>query len=282
MYKTLISTSELAVSINDPDFVIVDCRFDLQNKDWGRENYLEHHIPGAVFVDQDQDLCGEITPSSGRHPLPEPADFIKTVRRLGISNSSQVIAYDTAGGGMAGRLWFLLNYYGHQKVALLDGGFPAWIAENRPIVKGQQLNQPSMFSGHPDETMILKTADVKKNLFDHSFSLIDSRAPERYRGEVEPLDPVAGHIPGALNRFYGDNLDKRGLFLPAPEIKAAFLKVLGDNSSDKAAVYCGSGTTACHNYFAMTYAGLPRPKIYIGSWSEWIRDPQNPISTGAS
>ena len=280
VYTTLISTQELAHHLSDPNWVIVDCRFDLSDKEWGEEEYQQLHIPGAVYAHQERDLCGEITPLTGRHPLPVPADFIQAMRRLGISNAQQVVVYDSTGGGMAARLWFLLKYYGHEAVALLDGCLPAWLSEGRPISEGSETRPAGNFEGGPVDGMVVFADEVKAMLHEPQRVLIDSRAPERYRGEVEPIDPVAGRIPGARNRFYGDNLDASAHFRPAEELRAAFLKVFNGLPAQDVVFYCGSGTTACHNLLAAAYAGLPMPRIYIGSWSEWIRDPSHPVEKG--
>lgn len=280
MFTTLISTKELAANLNDPNWVIVDCRFDLMDKEWGEEEYAQLHIPGAVFAHQERDLCSPVTPKTGRHPLPEPVAFIETLQRLGINNANQVVVYDSTGGGMAARLWFLLKYYGHNAVALLDGGLPAWLSENRSTNEGIETRKPGTFTGKPKTEMVVTTDEVKVIRETKGCALIDSRAPERYRGEVEPIDTVAGRIPGALNRFYSDNLDASGRFKSPQMLKETFLQVLGDIKPENAVVYCGSGTTACHNLLAFAYADLPLPKIYIGSWSEWIRDPSNPVAKG--
>lgn len=280
MFTTLITTEELAANLHDPDWVIVDCRFDLMDKEWGEEEYTQFHIPGAVFAHQERDLCSPVTPITGRHPLPDPDKFIATLRLMGINNASQVIVYDTTGGGMSARLWFLLKYYGHDSVTLLDGGLPAWVSENRPTNGGVETRQPGSFTGVPKAEMVVTTDEVKEIMREKGRALIDSRSPERFRGEVEPIDTVAGRIPGALNRFYGDNLDNDGYFKPSQTLYQTFKQILGTIKPENAVVYCGSGTTACHNLVAMTHAGLPMPKIYIGSWSEWIRDPENPIEKG--
>lgn len=280
MFTTLITTEELAANLQDPEWVIVDCRFDLMDKEWGEEEYAQFHIPGAVFAHQERDLCSPVTPTTGRHPLPDPDTFVATLRRLGINNSNQVVVYDTTGGGMAARLWFLLKYYGHDAVALLDGGLPAWVSENRSTMEGVETRQPGKFTGTPRAKMVVTTDEVKNIVKEKGRALIDSRSPERFRGEVEPIDTVAGRIPGALNRFYGDNLDHNGYFKPPQTLNEAFKQVLGSIKPEHAVVYCGSGTTACHNLVAMAHAGLPMAKIYIGSWSEWIRDPENPIGKG--
>ncbi len=280
MYTTLISTNDLAANLGKPDWVILDGRFDLAKKSWGGEEYNQVHITGAVFADLEKDLCGPITPTTGRHPLPDPDKFIETICRLGVNQNSQVVVYDTSGGGMAGRLWWQLKYFGHEKVALLDGSLTKWLSEGKPVRDGIETNQRGNFDGKPNENMVATTQQVKSMLGSSSTLIVDSRSPERYRGEVEPIDPVAGRIPGAINRFYNLNLGKNGCFLSPAELKSAFLKLLGGLKAQKTVFYCGSGTTACHNLVAMAHAGLEMPILYSGSWSEWIRDVNNPVEKG--
>ncbi len=280
MYYTLISTKELAEHIKDPKWVLIDCRFDLADKEWGAEEYEVLHIPGAVYAHLEKDICGPITPTSGRHPLPETKLFIAAMQRLGVNHDSQVVVYDATGGGMAGRLWWQLKYYGHEKVALLNGGLPKWLSEGRETVEEVESNPVGDFSGTPNPMMMVTTDEVKSMLGSKVNPIIDARSPERFRGEVEPIDTVAGRIPGALNRFYQNNLDKDGQFLPADDLKTAYETLLNGLKPQEAVVYCGSGTTACHNLVAMVYAGLPMPRLYVGSWSEWIRDEKNPVGKG--
>ncbi|MBA4384138.1 MAG: sulfurtransferase [Anaerolinea sp.] len=280
MFNTLISTTELADHLKDPNWVLIDCRFDLADKDWGAEEYAELHIPGAVYAHLEKDICGPITPTSGRHPLPDGNVFIAAMQRLGVNNDSQVVVYDATGGGMAGRLWWQLKFYGHEKVALLNGGLPQWLTEGRLTTEGVESNLVGDFTGNTNERMMITTDEVKSLLGSKTHAIIDARAPERFRGEVEPIDVVAGSIPGALNRFYNDNMDKNGQFLPAESLKTAFETLLHGLKPKDAVAYCGSGTTACHNLVAMAYAGLPMPRLYVGSWSEWIRDANNPVGKG--
>ena len=280
MYNTLITTNVLVERIKDPKWVLIDCRFDLADKEWGAEEYEVLHIPGAVYAHLEKDICGPITPISGRHPLPDPKNFIAAMQRLGVNHDSQVVVYDATGGGMAGRLWWQLKFYGHEKVALLNGGLPKWLSEGRETVKGVESNPVGDFSGTPNPMMMVTTDEVKAMLGSKISAIIDARSPERFRGEVEPIDTVAGRIPGALNRFYQNNLDKDGQFLPAEALKTAYETLLNGFKPHEAVAYCGSGTTACHNLVAMAYAGLPMPKLYVGSWSEWIRDEKNPVGKG--
>ncbi|PKN89919.1 MAG: sulfurtransferase [Chloroflexi bacterium HGW-Chloroflexi-7] len=280
MLDTLISTDELANHQNDPKWVLIDCRFDLVDKEWGAEEYAVVHIPGAVYADLEKDICGSVTPTSGRHPLPEPKNFIAAMQRMGIYHDSQVVVYDATGGGMAGRLWWQLKFYGHHNVMLLNGGLPKWLSEGRETVDGVESNPVGDFYGSPDDKMMVTTDEVKALLGSSTNAIIDARSPERFRGEIEPIDTVAGRIPGSMNRFYNYNLDGTGQFLPAEGLKTAFEALLAGLKPIDAVAYCGSGTTACHNLIAMAYAGLPLPRLYVGSWSEWIRDPKNPVGKG--
>lgn len=280
MFNTLISTNELSDHLNDPNWVVIDCRFDLADKEWGAEEYEVLHIPSAVYAHLEKDICGPITPTSGRHPLPDGKVFIAAMQRLGVNIDSQVVVYDATGGGMAGRLWWQLKYFGHEAVALLNGGLPKWLTEGRETSDGVESKPVGNFTGMPNERMMVTTNEVKAILGSKINAIIDARAPERFRGEVEPIDTVAGRIPGALNRFYNDNLDKNGQFLPADALKKAFETLLGGLKPYEAVAYCGSGTTACHNLIAMAYAGMPLPRLYVGSWSEWIRDAKNPVGRG--
>jgi thiosulfate/3-mercaptopyruvate sulfurtransferase len=278
MYTTLISTHQLADHYLDPGWVIVDCRFDLTNPDWGFQDYQRAHIQGAVYAHLDHDLAGPITSQTGRHPLPAPEKFKQTVEKLGIQPNSQVIVYDTTGGGFAGRLWWMMRLIDHSAVALLDGGFVKWEQEGYPIKDGIELRQPVRWD-RPivyNNAMIVDADEVERIRQNAAYRLIDARAPERFSGEVEFIDPVAGHIPGAVNRFHGQNLLPDGT-LKSPEILYEEFKNLLDGvNPENSVLYCGSGVTSCHHLIAMEIAGIPNARLYVGSWSEWIRDPDRP------
>jgi thiosulfate/3-mercaptopyruvate sulfurtransferase len=276
IFNTLISPDIMAVHLNDPSWVIVDCRFDLQKLDWGYEEYQLAHIPRAVYAHLNSDLASAITPVSGRHPLPKPEDFIRLLSKWGVDSSTQVVAYDAAAGQFAARLWWLLRYYHHPAVAVLDGGFAKWMTENHPIRSGIEYNQPSQFIGTPDPTMIVNLTDVEKIRRDPGFRLIDARSSSRFIGEGETIDPVGGHINGAVNHFYGINLNPDNTLKDAGTLRSSFEEILGPVGADHTVVYCGSGITATHNILAMEYAGLTGARLYPGSWSEWIRDPERP------
>lgn len=278
MLTTLITPEQLAAQLHDPDLVIVDCRFELLKPDWGRQDYQRAHVPGAVFADLNQDLSVPISPTSGRHPLPQPEAFCQAMSRMGIDSSKQVVVMDTVAGAFAARLWWLLRTYGHTAVAVLEGGFSRWEYEKYPLETGDQHNPPSNFTGRPDTHAYYTTRDVENILHDPAYCIIDARAAPRYRGETEPIDPVAGHIPGAVNRFHVDNLSHGGRFLDAADLRTQFTDLLHGVPPENAVVYCGSGVTSCFHILAMEIAGLTGAKLYPGSWSEWIRDPQRPIA----
>ncbi len=279
-FETVISTEILAFHLEDPGWILVDCRFDLKKPEWGLAQYQQGHIPGAVYADANQDLSSSITPTTGRHPLPHPADFAATLSRWGIDSSKQVIGYDQAQGDYAARLWWLLRYYDHPNVAVLDGGFAKWTAENRPIRTGIEANPPAHFEGLPDETKVVNAGEVEQIRQNPNSRLIDARTSGRFKGENETIDPVAGHIPGAVNHFYGLNLNPDGTFKPVESLREQFERILAAVNSQNAVVYCGSGITACHNILAMELAGLHGARLYAGSWSEWIRDPKRPRAAG--
>ena len=277
LYQTIISTEVAAAHIDDPDWAFIDCRFDLLKPDWGLAEYRSAHIAGAVYADLNQDLSSPVTPQTGRHPLPESTTIVSRFSSWGIKPGTQVVIYDAAGGTFAARLWWLLKYYGHTRAAVLDGGLPKWLSENRPLRSGGESRPPAHFVGNPKPEMWVSTADVEALRQDPSFLLIDARAAARFRGEQEFIDPIAGHIPGAVNRFTAANLTKDGIFLPPERLKAEFTHMLGGLSPSNVIAYCGSGVTSCHNLLAMEYAGLLGARLYPGSWSEWIRDPNRPI-----
>jgi thiosulfate/3-mercaptopyruvate sulfurtransferase len=277
-FDTIISCAELDKNLANPGWVLVDCRFDLAAPEWGFEEYQQLHIPGAVYADLDKDLAGRKTASTGRHPLPKPVDFCESMSRLGINSSTQVIVYDATSGSYAARLWFLLRLYGHDRVALLDGGFAEWHKQGFTIESGINQNKRREFRGTPDDRLVLSTADMEKVYADPRWLLIDARSGERFRGEQETIDPIAGHIPNAINRFHGENMSAEGLFLPTAQLKEEFSNLTKGFAPENTVVYCGSGVTSCHHLVAMAIAGLPQPKLYAGSWSEWIRDSHRPIA----
>jgi thiosulfate/3-mercaptopyruvate sulfurtransferase len=276
-WTTIIGTAALAEHLSDPAFVIVDCRYNLDNEAWGAQQYTNAHIPGAVYAHLGHDLAGAKTGRNGRHPLPETNALRATFGRLGIDGGVQVVAYDQDTGMYASRLWWLLRWLGHDAVAVLDGGFAAWIAEGHPTSAGDERRTPRSFTGTPRAGMALSADDVAAVRHTPGWRIVDARAPERYRGETEPIDKVAGHIPGAVNHFFKWNLDDRGAFRSPDEIRARLHETVGDVPPGQIVCYCGSGVTACHNLLALEHAGLHGAKLYPGSWSEWSSDPSRPI-----
>jgi thiosulfate/3-mercaptopyruvate sulfurtransferase len=278
-YTTLVSTETLA-SAPPGTWAIVDCRFDLANEAWGREQYAAAHIPGAVYASLNDDLSAPRTGTNGRHPLPSDDALVATLERLGIGNDIQVVAYDQDAGSYASRLWWLLRYAGHRAVAVLDGGFAKWAAEGRPVRSGPETRARATFQPSFDRGLVLTVDEVARRSRDGHTLLVDARAAERFEGRSETIDKVAGHIPGARNRFFRDNLAPDGTMLPPGALRAAFTGVLDGRAPRDAVMYCGSGVTACHNLLAMAHAGLDGSPLYTGSWSEWSSDPARPIETG--
>lgn len=273
----LTNTHDLSLHLNDPQWVIFDCRHDLGDPDRGERLYRQGHVPGAHFAHLDTDLSGEKNGSNGRHPLPPPAVFVAFLARHGVTNTSAVVAYDDVGGPYASRLWWMARWIGLRHVYLLDGGLPKWIAEARALSTDVPIPQPVALQARSDPMMLCNAAEIQAHLNDPAYGLIDARAPERYRGDVEPLDPVAGHIPGAINRFYKLNLEDDLTMRPAAEIRDEFLKLAPNTRPENVFHQCGSGVTACMNIFAMEYAGLKGSKLFPGSWSEWVSVPSRPI-----
>lgn len=319
MFTTLISAKELAAHLGQPNWLVIDSRHDLMNPAHGRDAHARSRIPGARFVDLDTQLAGRHTGQNGRHPLPDPDVFRKLVAQLGIGPDTQVIVHDDHTGQSAGRFWWMLRWLGHAGVAVLDGGFKAWEAGGFPVddgpgeshaiaqgdlAQGQQdqaassetlpgsadapVAQPdaqslmSSDAARPRLAPTVNTQDMLANLRTRAATVIDARAGARYRGETEPLDPVAGHIPGALNRPFQENLQADGTFKPAAALKQEFAALLGQVSADKVIHQCGSGVSACHNILAMEHAGLNGSALYPGSWSEWCADPGRPVAIGAT
>lgn len=274
--STLVSSAELERNL--ARWRIFDCRHDLAKADLGESQYKETHIPGALFAHLDRDLSGKKTGSNGRHPLPEPQDFEKWLERTGLTPADQAVCYDAGSGAMAARLWWMLRWIGHDNVAVLDGGFAKWTKEGRPVAVEIPIFTPLNYPIRPRANWAVDVSQVEKGL--GRTVLLDARAPARYRGEQEPIDPVAGRIPGAKNRFNMDNLSAQGTFKSAEELKKEFKSVLGSRSPAEVVHYCGSGVAACHNLLAMEIAGLKGGKLYAGSWSEWARDPSRPQERG--
>ncbi len=279
--SNLIDANELQSQIDDSDLRIIDCRFDLADPSSGRRAYLQGHIPGAVFADLDRDLAAPVSPDSGRHPLPDMNTFAATLGRLGISNASNVVVYDAGNGALASRAWWLLRWLGHERVRLLDGGFAHWIVSAGPVTSGSEQVTEAQFRPEPRADIVLTTAELESDIDAIAgMRLYDARDAARFRGEDEPIDPVAGHIPGSLNLPFPVSLDEDGRWKSTKALEAVWLSVLGEDRQAPWAVMCGSGVTACHLAISAMEAGYREPRLYVGSWSEWIRDPQRPIGLG--
>src|SRR5689334_8581955 len=279
-YGTLIATADLADHLGNPRFVIVDVRHDLAKPErFGEDAYAESHIPGAVFAHVDRDLSAPTTGRNGRHPLPTPEMASAVFGRLGIDATKQVVVYDQGSGIYASRLWWMLRWLGHENVAVLDGGFAKWTREGRAVERDARTATPAKFVARRVRPTV-NASGIAASLPRHALVLLDARAAERYRGDAEPLDPVAGHIPGALNRPHSRNVGSDGTFRSASELRAEFDAMLHGRSPADVVHYCGSGVTACHNLLAMTIAGYPLTRLYPGSWSEWCADPKRPVARG--
>jgi thiosulfate/3-mercaptopyruvate sulfurtransferase len=279
-FTTLISTATLALHMDDPAYAIIDCRYKLDDASSGEREHAAAHIPGAMYADLGRDLAGPRNGTNGRHPLPDPRVLARTFSRLGIASGVQVVAYDQENGIYASRFWWLLRWLGHDAVAVLDGGFAKWKAEGRATKSGVEHREPREFSGSPRADMSVGVDQVASQVGTSEWRLVDARAPERYRGETEPIDRTPGHIPGAANHFFQWNLDEHGLFRTPEALRARMKESLGEVSADRLVCYCGSGVTACHNLLALEHAGLKGAKLYAGSWSEWSADPSRPVERG--
>lgn len=278
-YQTLITAGVVAENLDNPALRIIDCRHSLAQPDQGQKDYADGHIPGASYANLDTDLAAPIDKDSGRHPLPDVDSFIATLKRWGISNASQVVAYDDAGGGIAARLWWMLRWLGHPNVAVLDGGMAAWTRGGYPIGKEAVPPAGGSFFGVADSDRVWKVAEIESAVAaEESFLLVDARASARYRGEQEPIDPVAGHVPGALCLPFTDILNENGTWRSVDEIKACWERVIPAAPKGAWGVMCGSGVTACHLALSANIAGLPDPRLYVGSWSEWVRDSSRPVA----
>jgi len=280
-FTTVIEPAEVARHLGDPRWVFVDCRFDLANPNAGYEQYRSGHIPGARYAHLNQDLSGPITPSTGRHPLPPLEEFARRLGAWGIDERSQVIAYDDAGGAIAARLWWMLHWVGHEAAAVLNGGLKAWLAAGLPLEVDERRPTPATFVARPRAEQAVTLDELVPALADRSVVLVDARSADRFAGQNETLDPVAGHIPGARNHPFMSNLDAERRFLPPRVLRERWSKTLADASADRVVTMCGSGVTACHDLLALQIAGFSGARLYPGSWSEWIRDARRPIATGS-
>ncbi|MGK5022570.1 sulfurtransferase [Janthinobacterium lividum] len=282
MYTTLLQASELASHLNDSHWVILDCRHDLLNSTAGSDAFAAGHIQNAQFADIDTALSGPKTARgadfTGRHPLPDRNALLATLRGWGINDDTQVVAYDGQGGMFAARLWWLLRWVGHPAVAVLDGGLGAWQAQGLPLVTPVAPRAAGNITEKVSLTRTVSVQEVLANLATQELQVLDARAPDRFRGENETIDPVGGHIPGAKNRFFKDNLQADGRFKSAKELEQEFAGLI--STAESTILQCGSGVTACHNLLALEVAGLSGAALYPGSWSEWCADPARPVATG--
>lgn len=281
MHTLLVDPALLAAHLGDPAWAVVDCRFRLAEPAWGRRAYAAGHLPGAVYAHLDDDLSGPVVKGrTGRHPLPTPEAAARTFGAWGIGEGVQVVAYDDAGGAIAARLWWMLRWLGHDAVAVLDGGLPAWQRAGLPLRAGVEERPARRFVPHVRPHLVADAAAVEALGGRAGTCLLDAREGARYRGEHEPIDPVAGHVPGARSAPFAENLDADGRFLPPEALRARFAPLLAGADAEHAVVYCGSGVTAAHDVLALAHAGLGEARLYAGSWSEWITDPSRPVATG--
>lgn len=280
-YTTVISAQQLGAIVNDDDVRVFDCRFALKDPQGGLKSYRAGHIPGAQFADMDTQLSSPVTESSGRHPLPAADSFLAQLRAWGVNNSTQVIAYDDISGAFAARLWWLLRWMGHERVAVLDGGLQKWTDSGQPLTQKEVQYPTGDFSGRANLEWVLDIDTVRTQLDADTITLIDARAADRFTGKDQKTDPVPGHVPGAHNLPFGGNLTQQGVFETAEVIRERFRPFMESGSIDQVVNMCGSGVTACHNLLAMEIAGYPPTRLFVGSWSQWIRDPSRPVATGA-
>ncbi len=278
----LLSPAQLAERLNQPELIVLDCRFALEDPAYGARVYAEGHIPGARFIDLEHDLSAPVQRGiTGRHPLPDPQQLLERLRALGVGQHSEVVLYDDGPGAFAARAWWLLAWLGKREgVFLLDGGLNAWRAVNLPLESATPAVSPGDLQGTPDASLLVSADALLKRLGTPQLTLLDARALPRFRGEMEPIDPVAGHIPGAQCAVFTDNLDGNGRFKSPERLRERFSALLGQRPAEQLVAYCGSGVTACHNLFALCLAGYPLLPLYAGSWSEWITDPQRPLACG--
>jgi thiosulfate/3-mercaptopyruvate sulfurtransferase len=280
MYTTLIQPAQLARIAGDANVAILDCRHELTRPQWSDEAYAQGHIPGAVQAHLDRDLSAPIGPQTGRHPLPDVAKLAETLGRWGIDEGVQVVAYDQGNGAYGARAWWLVRWLGHENVAVLDGGFAAWQEAGLPVSTETAARTPRTFTPRVRAGAFVTAAQVQQALASQTIALVDARGADRFAGQNETIDPIAGHVPGATNRPFAKNLDARSRFLPAEDLRRQWGELLGTRPASEVVAMCGSGVTACHNLLALELAGMPGAKLYAGSWSEWIRDPARPVAKG--
>lgn len=278
-----MDAATLASTPDHPDRCLIDCRFDLMSPDAGYRDYLAGHLPGAVYADLDKDLAGPMSSDSGRHPLPDIEKLTARLRQLGISEHTEIIVYDHGNNGIAARAWWLLRWLGHKRVTLLDGGFSLWHKHGLPLEQGPVTKKPGSFHGRCQQNATISTSELEKMSATGGLDrVVDARAAARFAGQVEPIDSVAGHIPGTMNLPFTDCLEEEGVWKSPEELRATLAQVLGEDLQAPWSVMCGSGVTACHLAVSGLLAGYREPKLYVGSWSEWIRNPRRPVATGSA
>tara|TARA_B100000902_G_C27106409_1_gene811376 strand:- start:88 stop:942 length:855 start_codon:yes stop_codon:yes gene_type:complete len=278
-YKTIISESDLKNNIDNKDFIIFDTRCDIKDRGYGIDSYTEGHIENSIFVDIDTDLASEKQAGTGRHPLPPVEVFCEKLSHWGMNNNKQVVVYDDAGGAFAGRLWWMMKWLGHDNVAVLNGGLNSWVKSGNKLVTSPTLFEKSYFEPKVRRDMIASLSDVENAQYGMNTILLDARSKERYEGTSDPVDPIAGHVPGAISHPLGTNLDRTGKFKSKEELKHTFDKVSSELKEREIISMCGSGITACHNILALEISGIKNVKLYVGSWSEWITDPNRTVVT---
>ena len=278
-YKTIISESNLRENINNKDFIIFDSRCDIKDKGYGIDSYTEGHIENSIFVGVDTDLASEKQAGTGRHPLPQVEVFCEKLSHWGMNNNKQVVVYDDAGGAFAGRLWWMMKWLGHDNVAVLDGGLNSWVKNGNKLVTSPTLFEKSYFEPNLKSAMVASLSDVENAQYGMNTILLDARSKERYEGISDPVDPIAGHVPGAISHPLGTNLDRTGKFKTKEELKHNFDKISSELKDKDIISMCGSGITACHNILALEISGIKNVKLYVGSWSEWITDPSRSVVT---
>jgi thiosulfate/3-mercaptopyruvate sulfurtransferase len=281
-FATLLRPADLMGHLADPNWLVLDCRFELSDPGAGERAWAAGHIPGAVHAHLDRDLSGPVTASTGRHPLPDRGAFAATLSRWGIQPVTQVVAYDASSGMFAARLWWMLRWAGHDRVAVLDGGLQGWTAAGGALDRSVQQRQPVRFEPAWRDDRVVATDELAPMIGRGDCVLVDARGPDRFEGRVEPIDPVAGHVPGAVNHPCQRNLDADGRFLPPAQLLERWRDTLGGRAPASAVCMCGSGVTACHDLLALEHAGLSGARLYAGSWSEWIRDPGRPVARGGA
>jgi thiosulfate/3-mercaptopyruvate sulfurtransferase len=280
MSTTLVQAADLMERLADPGWLVVDCRFDLGDTAAGERAWSQARVPGALYAHLDRDLSGPPGPATGRHPLPPHRSFAATLSRWGVTPATQVVAYDASAGMIAARLWWMLRWAGHDRVAVLDGGLQAWVAAGGPLDRSVRPREATRFEPRWRDGWLVSTGELASRVATGGCALVDARSPERFEGRVEPLDPVAGHVPGAVNHPCQSNLAGDGRFLPPAELQARWRATLREHGPAEAVCMCGSGVTACHDLLALELAGLGGARLYAGSWSEWIRDPGRPVARG--